>query len=481
VNGGNSYSKSDYCSGNTLNEYYCNGTTWNVATTTCSYGCRDGRCISSACSNDCVYGERECHGNDEYRICGYFDSDVCTEWKAYECDADETCDDGYCEVDDGNNDDDCDAGYENVYRCSGSWRQRLYVASDCDETWIDYTLCSHGCSGTTCNSGPNQYCGDNVCNNGETSSSCPHDCGTQNTCGNGVCGSGETPVNCPQDCGTCGNGVCNSGETTSNCPQDCGTNYCGNGVCGSGESSTNCPQDCGIPIVCGDSVCSNGETNCPQDCGPVYVCGDGVCNGVEDCNSCAQDCSICTVCGDNLCTGSERCGSCIADCGECVDPEHVEIGDNVTVDGNTLIEFKGFGTGNVNLTIHNPEDHSVVYQIDIEGEAADWADVQSPSVRVPEYGTGVFAITVTVPQDAQTGVYNMTLKVKSGGRLLLERPLFVKVSPPEQQGGQPVVAVQRTPTGAFILGGISIVWALVAAAVLINLALVVLLAKKLRA
>jgi hypothetical protein len=43
----------------------------------------------------------------------------------------------------------------------------------------------------------------------------------------------------------CGDGVCNGGETCANCA-DCAacTGTCGDFNCDSGETSTNCPNDC---------------------------------------------------------------------------------------------------------------------------------------------------------------------------------------------------------------------------------------------
>jgi hypothetical protein len=144
-------------------------------------------------------------------------------------------------------------------------------------------------------------CGDGRCDDGETCTTCPLDCGFCPMCGDGTCNPGETCSSCPQDCGSCSNcgtGFCNDGKNCISCPQDCGTcQTCGDGHCTGTENCTNCPADCGECPGCGDGHCSQNETcvSCPQDCGSCAVCGNGVCNDGETCVNCPQDCGACQL------------------------------------------------------------------------------------------------------------------------------------------------------------------------------------------
>ena len=118
----------------------------------------------------------------------------------------------------------------------------------------------------TFGTGDTAACGDGLCLGGETTLSCPADCGDPPaTCGDGVCLDGETNVTCPQDCGeapppgpTCGDGICNDDETTANCAQDCAeppTATCGDGICNGTEDTSNCPTDCGkTPPITGPNL-----------------------------------------------------------------------------------------------------------------------------------------------------------------------------------------------------------------------------------
>jgi hypothetical protein len=78
-------------------------------------------------------------------------------------------------------------------------------------------------------------CGDNLCTNGETPSSCPADC---DVCGNGICRANESVYSCPQDCAVCGDGVCSPGES---CAADCNPTTCGNSMAGIQRARLICP------------------------------------------------------------------------------------------------------------------------------------------------------------------------------------------------------------------------------------------------
>ncbi len=137
---------------------------------------------------------------------------------------------------------------------------------------------------------PNATCGDNKCEAGENTQSCPGDCPPEN-CGNDVCDADETYANCPFDCKVatgCGNGVCDPGEDPGTCSSDC-TPTCGNKSCDPGETSQQCPGDCPPTTSCPNGTCDSGETNatCPQDCPPATCTGDeSECDGTDSLKSC---------------------------------------------------------------------------------------------------------------------------------------------------------------------------------------------------
>ncbi len=220
------------------------------------------------------------------------------------------------------------------------------------------------------------WCGNGVCDPGETCSNCSDcSCGScqrcvggscQSNCGNGSCESncGETCSNCSDcSCGSCqrcvggscrsncGNGTCelSCGETCSTCPDDCGcgpcdqcisgtcVGNCGNGSCepGCNEDCNNCAEDCGCSScqrcvagtcedVCGNGTCepSCGETcsTCPDDCGcgPCDQCISGTCVGNCGNGSCEAGCNEdCNNCAEDCgCSSCQRCvgGRCDPDC-----------------------------------------------------------------------------------------------------------------------------------------------------------------------
>jgi hypothetical protein len=153
-----------------------------------------------------------------------------------------------------------------------------------------------------------ESCGDDVCTSSEDAESCPVDCPA--TCGDGRCGDGEDAGNCPGDCpAACGDGICTHDEDSVTCPDDCPAR-CGDGICSPGEGSDMCPEDC--PLSCGDGDCTHEEdaASCPDDC--PAVCGDGACTHSESSTTCEGDCPA--TCGDGACTLGESARSCPDDC-----------------------------------------------------------------------------------------------------------------------------------------------------------------------
>lgn len=96
-------------------------------------------------------------------------------------------------------------------------------------------------------------CGDDVCEAGETSSSCPADCSTST--GTGTSAS------------TCGDGICSADETSGSCPVDCDSNSLsgGDGTTGGGTTT--------------DTGSGDGSTSDGSDDGTV---DDGSDDGSDD-------------------------------------------------------------------------------------------------------------------------------------------------------------------------------------------------------
>ena len=205
-----------------------------------------------------------------------------------------------------------------------------------------------------CFGGPPPYCGDGMCTGGESSQSCPIDCGGGNiemclkeACPDSMAGCFGLPfcaeaVFCLQDCGSdpacvskcaelagpawplfqelvscgtaagclagggpvCGNGQCEPGEGPDQCPQDCASTSCA-GKCGQ-EFIPGAPCQC-------DGACSQFGDCCPDYeplCGPVGpVCGNGACEEGEGPQSCPQDCGT-----DPVNCALQKCQQPIAQC-----------------------------------------------------------------------------------------------------------------------------------------------------------------------
>lgn len=95
------------------------------------------------------------------------------------------------------------------YQCVGQ-AQYQYCDADglgwgatetCGYTWPLPTSCIDG-QATPCHQAP-AVCGDGICSEGETATSCPPDCATADVCGDGVCQASESESSCPVDCDIC--------------------------------------------------------------------------------------------------------------------------------------------------------------------------------------------------------------------------------------------------------------------------------------
>lgn len=302
--------------------------------------CEPGQSGCQPCAEDCsgaTCGDGDCTGDEDPTSCPQDCGAVCT---------------------------------PNAQECIGNMLRKC-SADGRDAVSIDCTTSGMVCLASAAQCVPSGACGNEVCDTGETPTSCPQDCATLCTPNSARCenttvvrcaadGQSETRVPCGEgnvcsqgECrpaNQCGNGVCEASEDAAACAQDCAIE-CGNGRCETQEATT-CPADC---TVCGNATCEAGELeSCPQDCGVCTPssrecigdllrvctangaayddfdcttfaqicargacaepdrCGNGACESGEDEVTCAADCR--EVCGNGSCGVGEDFGRCSVDC-----------------------------------------------------------------------------------------------------------------------------------------------------------------------
>jgi uncharacterized membrane protein len=146
------------------------------------------------------------------------------------------------------------------------------------------------------------------------------------------------------------------------------------------------------------------------------------------------------------------------------------------------VEFEGSGTNRFHVTIYNRDEFPVVFDLNVNGQASQWASVPA-STRIEGQGTQLIYLDVDVPEGTEPGLYNLSLDISSGGELILTRALYVSVAEITTISGenQTVVEIINAPTGAFIVGGVDLLWVLIGVIVIVNILLLVILVKKRRA
>lgn len=322
--------------------------------------CNNGESISN-CYADCQTGVGTCpatvaNNYSESLSCDYSQCSVGCNWDSQGCPTTCMSQDEMCANMDGWH---YDSGTNTCVRdgvtCSNS-NACSACPMDNDPASYSSSWCQYdgdGCPTGCQDSSSTGWCGDNVCNSGETASSCSQDCGGSTTfnCPSGYHSHDDSGGYCINDAenysGTCYN---SEGTTVITCPTYAGdygscTNYTDSSSCSGATncnwyesgSSSYCYYDSGggnSSEWCGDNTCTGSETpsSCPADCGSgTTSCPSTLANDYTDSSSCSSTCSQgcnyengCPTtcwessagwCGDNTCDSNEDSSWCPTDCG----------------------------------------------------------------------------------------------------------------------------------------------------------------------
>jgi hypothetical protein len=230
----------------------------------------------------------------------------------------------------------CEVG-ESTGSCPGDCK------SSCEPMCTGKQCGSNGCGGVCGSCGPGKactdeglcvavgaVCGNANCESGETSGSCPADCGLPSpVCGDGKCEGGETTANCKADCPAsgpvCGDGKCEIPEDNSICEIDCpATGGSCVGKCGVESTGCMCDDQCAqYGDCCGDYQSACGGGSCTPKCAAGAICGSddgcggkcaGGCAAGLVCNSSKVCVPSSAKCGNGTCESGETTANCAADC-----------------------------------------------------------------------------------------------------------------------------------------------------------------------
>lgn len=201
-------------------------------------------------------------------------------------------------------------------------------------------------------------------------------------CGDGNCdaGGGETTATCPLDCGTdCGDGACNGDESPLNCTDDCG--FCGNAACDNGETEATCCDDCG---------CSDDTTYC----GAAHACIPDPCTNAEVLEPVTQTVNSTTLGGLN-----DFAGSCVGGAGH-------DKAYSFTLEGETDLTAHviGFDTGLYLRSVCATAGSEIACNDDVDQQNGDYTSQIATTLQA-----GTYFLIVDGFDAGEEGAFELTL------------------------------------------------------------------------